>query len=153
MVPGPGSQDPEVLGPGVLVPLLHHYWHDWAHCTLVYEFTICYILFKEPHHRKYWENYFFLSLMIFIFKKTMTHLDKHQKQSAEVICEKRCSWKFCKIYKKTSVLGLLSLLKNRVWHRCFTVNFAKLLRTHFLQNTYWRVLLKQEKKKRNYLRL
>ena len=46
------------------------------------------------------------------------------------------------------MLGLLSLLKNRVWHRCFTVNFAKLLRTHFLQNTYWRVLLKQEKKKK-----
>ena len=28
-----------------------------------------------------------------------------------------------------------TLLKIRLWHRCFPVNFAKFLRTHFLQNT------------------
>ena len=29
----------------------------------------------------------------------------------------------------------------RPWHRCFPVNFAKFLRTHFLQNTSRRLLL------------
>ena len=28
-----------------------------------------------------------------------------------------------------------TLLKNRIWHRCFSVNFAKFLGTPFLQNT------------------
>ena len=28
-----------------------------------------------------------------------------------------------------------TLLKKRLWHRCFPVNFAKVLRTSFLQNT------------------
>ena len=29
----------------------------------------------------------------------------------------------------------LNLSKKRLWHRCFTMNFAKFLRTTFLQNT------------------
>ena len=33
------------------------------------------------------------------------------------------------------------LLKKRLWHRCFPVNFAKFLRTSFLQNTSGRLLL------------
>ena len=33
------------------------------------------------------------------------------------------------------------LLKKKLWHRCFPVNFAKLLRTPFLQNTSGRLLL------------
>ena len=28
-----------------------HYLHDWGYCALVYEFTVCYIVFKEPHHK------------------------------------------------------------------------------------------------------
>ena len=34
-----------------------------------------------------------------------------------------------------------TLLKNRLWHRCFPVNFKKFLRTPFLQNTSGRLLL------------
>ena len=36
----------------------------------------------------------------------------------------------------------LSLKKNRLWHKYFPVNFAKFLRTRFLQNTSGRLLLK-----------
>ena len=36
-----------------------------------------------------------------------------------------------------------TLLKKRLWHRCFPVNFAKFLRTPFLQNNFGRLLLKQ----------
>ena len=35
-----------------------------------------------------------------------------------------------------------TLLKKGLWHRCFLVNFAKFLRTPFLQNTSGRLLLK-----------
>ena len=34
-----------------------------------------------------------------------------------------------------------TLLKKRLWHICFPVNFAKFLRTRFLQNTSGRLLL------------
>ena len=34
-----------------------------------------------------------------------------------------------------------TLLKKILWRRCFPVNFAKFLRTSFLQNTYRRLLL------------
>ena len=40
-----------------------------------------------------------------------------KKQPPEVFCKKRCR--------------SLILLKNRLWHRCFPVNFAKFLRTPF----------------------
>ena len=41
------------------------------------------------------------------------------------------------------VVGLrpATLLKKRLWHRCFPVNFAKFLRTPFLQNTSGWLLL------------
>ena len=37
------------------------------------------------------------------------------------------------IYWKSNKRG--TLLKKSLWHRCFAVNFAKFLRTPFLQNT------------------
>ena len=40
---------------------------------------------------------------------------------------------------KLQTLG--NSIKKRFWHRCFPVNFAKFLRTTFLQNTSGRLLL------------
>ena len=45
-------------------------------------------------------------------------------------------------FNKVPGLRPATLLKNRLWHRCFPVNFAKFLRTPFLQNTSGRLLLK-----------
>ena len=50
-----------------------------------------------------------------------------QKQPPEVFYEKR--------------LRPATLFKKRLWHRCFPVNFAKLLRTSFLQNTSGQLFL------------
>ena len=54
---------------------------------------------------------------------------------------KRCSQQFCKIYRKTPVaeslfnkaagLTPVTLLKKRLWRRCFPGNFVKFLRTPF----------------------
>ena len=38
-----------------------------------------------------------------------------------------------------------TLLKKRLWHKCFPVNIAKFLRTSFLQNTSGRVLLASDR--------
>ena len=58
---------------------------------------------------------------------------------------------FAKIHRKTPVPGLFcnkvaglapsALLKRRLWHRCFPVNFVKFLRRPFSKNTSGRLLL------------
>ena len=38
-------------------------------------------------------------------------------------------------FNKVAGLRSATLLKKKLWHRCFPVNFAKFLRTPFVQNT------------------
>ena len=65
-----------------------------------------------------------------------------QKQLQKVFYEKRCSWKSRKIHRKASeACRPATLLKKRLWHRCFPVNFAKFWRTLFLHNISGRLLL------------
>ena len=49
------------------------------------------------------------------------------------------SCEFCEIPENTTFFT--TLLKTKLWHMCFPVNFAKFLRTPFLQNTSGRLLL------------
>ena len=44
-------------------------------------------------------------------------------------------------FSKVTGWGLQFCWKKRLWHRCFAVNFAKFLRTSFLQNTFGLLLL------------
>ena len=44
-------------------------------------------------------------------------------------------------FNKVAGLRCATLLKNRLWHRCFPVNFIKLLKIPFLKNTSGRLLL------------
>ena len=46
-------------------------------------------------------------------------------------------------FNKSAGLSRATLLKKSLWHRCFSVNFAKFL-TPFLQNTSGRLLLKAD---------
>ena len=50
----------------------------------------------------------------------------NQNQSSGTVLQKRCSYKFRKINKKTP--------KKRFWHWCFLVSFAKFLKTSFSKN-------------------
>ena len=44
-------------------------------------------------------------------------------------------------FNKVAGLSPATLLKKRLWHKCFPVNFVKFLTTPFLQNTSKRLLL------------
>ena len=44
-------------------------------------------------------------------------------------------------FNKVAGLSPAALLRKRLWHRCFPVNFAKFRRTPFLQSTSGRLLL------------
>ena len=65
--------------------------------------------------------------------------EETQNQPPEKFSKKKGAFRnFEKFIGKHSGTGLLpaTLLKKRLWHRCFPVNFAKFLRTHFLQKTF-----------------
>ena len=74
-----------------------------------------------------------------------------QKQPPEVFYKKCVLKSFAKFtgkhlrqslcFNKVAGLTLATLLEKRLWHWCFPVNFAKCLRTPFLQNSSWRLLL------------
>ena len=51
---------------------------------------------------------------------------------AKLTGKHRCQGLF---FEKVVGLSPATLLKMRLWHRCLPVNFAKFLRTPFLQNT------------------
>ena len=61
-----------------------------------------------------------------------------QKQLPEVFYKKCVLRNFTKLTGKHLCQSLL--LKRRLWHRCFSVNFVKFLITALLQNT-WQLLL------------
>ena len=47
-------------------------------------------------------------------------------------------------FNKLAGLRPATLLKRRLWHRCFPMNFSKFLTTPFLQNTSERLLLSKQ---------
>ena len=68
----------------------------------------------------------------------------YRSSRLEVFCKKGVLRNFAKFtgkhlcqslfFNKVACLRPATLLKMRLWHRCFLVNFAKFLRTSFLQN-------------------
>ena len=82
-----------------------------------------------------------------LFSLQKIHKNKYfiKKQPPQGFCKKGVLKKFHKVHLKTPVLESLFnrvsglrpviLLKKKLQHRCFQVNFVKLLRTTFLQNT------------------
>ena len=75
-----------------------------------------------------------------------------QKHSYRGVLLKKCFQKFHKSHRKTPVSESLfnkvpglrpaTLFKKRIWHRCFTVNFVKFLRTpFFIEHLWWRLLI------------
>ena len=66
--------------------------------------------------------------------KLQLHAYEYQKQSPGGVLRKRFYLKFCKIHRKTHLTGslfkkvaslrLANLLKKRLLHRCFPMNFA-----------------------------
>ena len=102
-----------------------------------------------------------------VFRRGYTEIfvsDYFMKHSLMYITFNLISWNSYKICKKeTSTikkkkefkrsLEPATLLKERLWRRCFPVNLAKFLKTHFLRNTSGRLLLQDRQEKRLLLLL
>ena len=77
----------------------------------------------------------------------------NRRSRLEVFCTKGALINFSKLTGKhlcqslffnIKVAGLRPNLKKRLWHRCFAVNFANLLRAHFLTKHLWLLFLKKK---------
>ena len=79
---------------------------------------------KEPSFQKQPPEVFFKKGVLRIFTK---FIGKH-------LCQRL-------FFNKVAGPRPATLLKKSLWHRCFPINFAKFLRTPFLQNTSGRLLL------------
>ena len=64
-----------------------------------------------------------------------------KKQSSEGVCEKAVLRNFTKFTGKHLCLRPAALLKKRLRHRCFPVNLVKFVRTPFLTEHIWWLLL------------
>ena len=82
---------------------------------------------------------------------TFGHVSRIQKQPPKVFYKKGVLRNFAKLAGRHLCQGLFfnkfagrrpeTLFKKRLQHKCFPVNFVKLLRIPFLQNTFGRLLL------------
>ena len=74
----------------------------------------------------------------------ISHRVIHQKPEAVAhkCSVKRLLLEISKNFTLVEKLQASSLLRKRLWHSCFPMNFAKFLRTPFLQNTSGRQFLK-----------
>ena len=67
------------------------------------------------------------------------------RSSHQMCCMKKVFLEILQNLRKTAVHSLFispaTLLKKIPWHRCFSGNFAKFLRTPFLESTFGRLLM------------
>ena len=101
--------------------------------------------------RLFFRNLLLYSINIYyieVCSKSKLHSTSRQKQPPEVFYKKSVLRNFEKITGKhlcqrpqTSGIRPATLLKVRLWHMCFFVNFVKFLRTPFLTEHLWWLLL------------
>ena len=72
------------------------------------------------------------SLIMSIITEIIMHFNRNWWKSF-LFCNLNIFWKF-KLWK---ICKIANLLKKRLWHRCFPVNFAKFLGTPFIKEHLW----------------
>ena len=117
----------------------------------------CVIQFQPEGHREPCNKLGFLSLVKCLvdfepgtfqfYHIALTHQRTFPKPCPEAVT-RSIFWYhdrvMCDMQKQPpEVLGLrpITLLKKRLWHRCFPLNFAEFLRTHFVMEHFWWLLL------------
>ena len=69
----------------------------------------------------------------------------YNKQTIEVFYKKSVLRNFAKFIEKHLCQNLfIKVLKKKLWHRCFPVNFAKFLKTPFLTEPFRQVFLNKK---------
>ena len=98
----------------------------------------CFVLFDavspENYHRPVWE---FMQLMEAIVQRCSVKrgvLENFIKFTGKHLCQSH-------FFNKVAGLRLTTLLKKRLWHRCFPANFVKFSITYFfIEHVRWLLL-------------
>ena len=87
-----------------------------------------------------------------LYCERLANLFENISSRPEVFCKKGVLRNFTKFtgkhlcqslfLNKVATLRPSTLSRKRLWHRCFPVNFAKFLRTSFIKEHLWWLLLK-----------
>ena len=113
----------------VLLPLLV-FEHGFIQIRFgIFEFFFCFCFISNQYFLilSNFTRYLFSANTIFYWWETFIE----QKQSPRGFLWEWCSWKFHKIYRKTPA----TFLKNRLWHRFFSVNFFEVSKNTFSYRT------------------
>ena len=93
-----------------------------------------------------WQSLFLVKLQVFTISDCFGRLIKLILTNKEAFVQ-RCCWKISKNSQENTCakasfwLTPATLLKKRLWHRCFPHNFAKFLRTpFFIEHLQWLLL-------------
>ena len=105
------------------------YWH-WINCYRIQSDLHLIMLNENPEE----EPATFIMWSVF-FTETRIHFSKFNIKDQKV---RSTHQRYSVIRRCKSA----TLLKKRLWHRCFSVNFVKFVRTPFLQDTSGLLLLK-----------
>ena len=97
--------------------------HGWFPITFVFTYNVSLVWWEINFRSSHWS----CSVKIGVFKN-------FAKSTGTNLCQSL-------LFNKVAGLRSATLLKKRLWHRFFPVNFAKCLRKLFVQNTYGRLLL------------
>ena len=119
---------------------------NFSYCPLVWMFSNATSLKKIENLQKwvlrFLYNNYQLSNEELLDKASSSTINVNISSRPEVLCKKGVLRNFAKFtgkhrcqsifFNKGAGLSPATLLKKRLWHRCFPVNLAKLLRTPFL---------------------
>ena len=115
--------------------------------TISSKFSIVHLFictFQHMYYIRIWQIHFWCNRFLKNYLSTKL-FDIVRSSRPDVFCKKSNLRNFTKFtgkhlcqrlfFNKIADLRSATLLKKKLWHRCFPVNFAKFLRTPFLQNT------------------
>ena len=108
--------------------------------------------YAKANVKFFWSHPIFISLFLiisvfisgpvqFLFIYQLQNPIQLRSSHPEVFCKKGVLKNFAKftgkhLCKRLFFNKVAGSLKKSLWHKCFHVNFAKFLRTHFLQNSF-----------------
>ena len=130
-------------------------WSEIRHFSILFYFllffgycNLCTPINCTRRHRDWLRNLFSIGKIIILYSHVVCRSSR-----PEMFCKKSLLKNFAKFtgktcarvsfFKKLQAIGLrpATLLKNRLWHRCFPANFTKFLRTPFIIEHLWGLLL------------
>ena len=130
-------------------------WADTGFCWYVTKLTLrrSVAISRIIDHEFYYQclEYMWLWTLKTALIECKTQSINYRSRRPEVFCKKGVLWNFAKFpgkqpyqslfFNKVAGLRPETLFKKRVWHRCFPVNFVKLLRTPFFTEHLWWLFL------------